>query len=94
MFKCLIKCLKSAATSSLRKYTGSEIFASGISPRNRQIAFVTTLYKLRTIFRMRLIVNQLVEHVLRSRYAPPKTVRFGYRKISCPTGDVESLSKC
>ena len=52
-----IKCLKSAATSSLREYTGREIFASGILPTKRQIAFmaILTLYKLSTIFWMRPI---------------------------------------
>ena len=40
--------LKSAATSSLLEYTGSEIFALGISQTKRQIAFMATLtlYKL------------------------------------------------
>ena len=76
--------LKSAATRSLREYTGSEIFDSGISPIKRQIAFMATLslYKSGTIFRTRPVSNQSVEPVLRSWYAPPKTVRFSYGK--CP----------
>ena len=76
--------LKSAATSSLREYSGSEIFDSGISRIKRQIAFMATLslYKSGTIFRMRPVSNQSVEPVLRPRYAPPKIVRFSYRK--CP----------
>ena len=66
--------LKSVATSSLLEYTGSEIFASGISPTKRQIAFMATLspYKSDTIFRTRPISNQSGELVLKSRYASPK----------------------
>ena len=76
--------LKSAATSSLREYTGSEIFDSSISPIKHQIAFVATLSlnKSGTIFRTRPVSNQSVVPVLRSRYTLPKTVRFSYRK--CP----------
>ena len=74
--------LKSAATSRLREYTGSEIFDSGISPIKHQIAFMASLslYKSGTIFRTRAVSNQSVEPVLRSRYTPKKTVRFSYRK--------------
>ena len=76
--------LKSVATNSLREYTGSEIFDSGISPIKRQIAFMTTLslYKSSTIFWTRPVLNQLFKPVLRPRYAPPKTVWFSYR--ICP----------
>ena len=74
--------LKSVASSSLREYTGSAIFDSGISLIKRQLAFVAilSLQKSGTIFRMRPVSNQLVEPLLRSWYAPPKTVRFIYRK--------------
>ena len=76
--------LKSTATSSLREYTGSEIFDSGISPIKRQIAFMAKLllYKSGRIFRTRPVSNQSDEPVLISRYALPKKVRFSYRK--CP----------
>ena len=61
----------------LVEYTGSEIFTSGISPTKRQMAFMTTLllYNSGTIFRTRPISNQSGDPVLRSRYAPPKSVR-------------------
>ena len=70
--------LKLATTSGLREYTGSKIFDSGILPIKRQIAFMATLslYKSDKIFRKRPVPNQSVGPVLRSRYAPPKTVRF------------------
>ena len=44
--------MKSAATSSLLEYTGSEIFASGISPTKLRITFMATLllYKLAQSF--------------------------------------------
>ena len=76
--------LKSTVTSSLREYSGSEIFDSGISPIKDQIAFMATLslYKSGTILRTRPVSNQSVEPVLRSHYTSPKTVRFSYRK--CP----------
>ena len=73
-----------AASSSLLEYTESEIFVSGISPTKRQITFMATLllYNSGTIFRTRPVLNQSVDPELRSRYAPPKTVRFSYRKCS------------
>ena len=68
--------LKSTATTWLVKYAGSEIFALAISRSKHHITFIATLslYKSGTIFRTRLISNQWGEPVLRSRYAPQKTV--------------------
>ena len=59
------------ALKNFLNFTASKIFNSGISPINRQIAFLATisLYKSDTIFRMLPVLNQSVEPVLRSRYA-------------------------